>query len=193
MRTDIGAIAELLLEGFGRDSGGLIRPQVGRRLFERIHALPGRLSGMMVAVDASGTTIGVAGLRTREIYPRFDGAEERVLFEELGIASSILLDLRSTVREPPPYRPHSTEAMIYSLTVTKTWRGRGVGDALLHALHRRAQELGKTAVLLEVVETNMPARRLYARHGYELVRRRRGLLAWLPFGAPALLLMCKHL
>ena len=41
--------------------------------------------------------------------------------------------------------------------------------------------------------SNRPARRLYERHGYTIVRRRRGLLAWLPFGVSALLLMSKQL
>jgi ribosomal protein S18 acetylase RimI-like enzyme len=192
-RTDVSAIADLLLEGFGHEYGGMLRQRSGRRFIERIHALPGRLNGIVVAVDGVNTPIGVAGLRTWEMNPRFDHAEEQAMFEELGVGSSILLDLRAAFTEPPPYRPQITEAYIYSVAVTRPWRGRGVADSLLEYLHCRAQEMGKLTALLEVVETNRPARRLYERHGYTLVRRRRGLLAWLPFGAPSLLLLRKQL
>jgi GNAT superfamily N-acetyltransferase len=193
VRSDVPAIADLLLEGFGHEYGGMLRQGAGRRFIERIHSLPGRLHGVAVAADASDTPIGVAGLRTREMRPRMDGGDEQAMFEELGIGASILLDLRSALTEPAAYQPRSTEAYIYSVAVTRAWRGRGVADALLEYLHDRARTLGKQAALLEVVETNVPAQRLYARHGYTLVRRRRGLLAWLPFGASPLLLMIKHL
>ncbi|MDP9309535.1 MAG: GNAT family N-acetyltransferase [Chloroflexota bacterium] len=192
-RADVPAIAGLLLEGFGHEYGGMLRQRAGRRFIERIHTLPGRLSGMVVAVNSANIPVGVAGLRTRELHPRYDGAEEQAMFEELGVGSSILLDLRSALTEPPPYHPSSVEAYIYSVSVTAAWRGRGVGDGLLNFLHQRARDLGKSRVLLEVVSTNMPARRLYTRHGYIVLRQRRGLLAWLPFGVPALLLMCKAL
>ncbi len=193
VRADVPTIAELLLEGFGHEYGGMLRQRAGRRFIERIHTLPGRLTGIVVAVDERDMPVGVAGLRTREMRPRQDGAEEQAMFEELGVGSSILLDLRAALTEPPPYQPRSNEAYIYSVSVTRAWRGKGVADALLDHLHARARELGKTAVLLEVVETNTAARRLYARNGYILLRRRRGILAWLPFGASALLLLCKQL
>lgn len=193
VRKDIATIAGLLLEGFGHEYGGMLQHRAGRRFIERIHELPGRLSGVVVAVDPSDTPIGVAGMRTRELRPRLDGGEEQVRFEELGIGSSILLDVREALMSPPPYQPRGHEAYIYSVTVTKPWRGRGVGAGLLDYLHQRARTLGKTSALLEVVETNAPARRLYARHGYTLVRRRRGLLAWLPVGVAALLLLQKQL
>jgi ribosomal protein S18 acetylase RimI-like enzyme len=193
VRADVPAIAALLIEGFGHEYGGMLRRRAGRRFVERIHSLPGRLNGIHVAVDHHGTPVGVAGLRTREIHPRLDGGEEQAMFEELGIGASLWMDLRSTLAEPTAYQPRPGEAYIYSVAVTAAWRGRGVADALLRALHQRARELGKTVALLEVAETNRPARRLYARHGYTFVRRRRGLLAWLPFGAPALLLLRRDL
>lgn len=193
IRPDVPAIAGLLLEGFGHEYGGMLRQREGRRFIERIHALPGRLAGMVVAVDRSDTPIGVAGMRTRELRPRLDGAEEQAMFEELGISSSILIDLRAALTEPSPYQPRANEGYIYSVSVTSAWRGKSVGDSLLSFLHERAGSLGKTVTMLEVVETNQPARRLYQRHGYTIVRRRRGLLAWLPFGVAPLLLMQKQL
>jgi len=186
-RADVPGIAALLLEGFGHEYRGRLRLRAARWI-ERVHALPGRLSGMAVAVDAQDTPLGVAGLRTRELYPRLDGLEERALFEELGIGASLLLDLRVSLAEPSIYHPRSNEAFIYSVAVTAPWRGRGVGDALLDWLHVRGISLGKAVVVLEVSENNKPARRLYERHGYTLRYRRRSVLAWLRLGRPVLLM-----
>lgn len=186
-RADVQGIAALLLEGFGHEYRGRLRLRAARWI-ERVHALPGRLTGMAVAVDQQDTPIGVAGLRTREIYPRLDGLEERALFEELGVGASLLLDVRVSLAEPTIYHPRANEAFIYSVAVTAPWRGHGVGDALLGWLHGRAGSLGKTLAVLEVSETNQPARRLYQRHGYSIRRRRRSVLAWLRLGAPVLLL-----
>ncbi len=191
-RPDVPGIAALLLEGFGHEYRGRLRLRAARWI-ERVHALPGRLTGMAVAVDQHDMPIAVAGLRTREIYPRLDGLEERALFEELGIGASLLLDLRISLSEPPIYHPRSNEAFIYSVAVTAPWRGHGVGDALLEWLHARARSLGKTLVVLEVSETNAPARRLYERHGYTIRRRRRSPLAWLHLGVAPVLLMEKRL
>jgi ribosomal protein S18 acetylase RimI-like enzyme len=192
-RADAPAIANLLLEGFGHEYGGLLRQRGGRRFIERIHALPGRLQGLMVAVDDTDTPIGVAGMRTREQHPRTDGAEERAMFEELGIGAAIWLDLRAALTEPSAYRPRIDEAYIYSVSVTESWRGHGVASRLLDALHNRARSYGKRYTLLEVAASNRGARKLYERLGYVTIRRRRGLLAWLPLGAPTLLLMRRQL
>lgn len=54
------------------------------------------------------------------------------------------------------------------MAVLASWRGRGVGDALLTALLQRARELDWREVSLHA---QLPAQRLYARHGF------------LPFGA----------
>lgn len=192
-RADISAIAGLLLEGFSHEYGGMLRQRAGRRFIERVHALPGRLNGLVVAADPSDIPVGVAGLRTRELRPRMDGGEEQAMFEELGIGSSILIDVREALTTPPAYQPRGYEAYIYSVAVTPAWRGKGVGDRLLEYLHERARTVGKTTAVLEVAESNLPARRLYERHNYTLVRRRRGLLAWLPFGVAPLLLLQKPL
>lgn len=193
LRKDIAAIADLLLEGFGHEYGGVLLHRTGRRFMERVHALPGRLNGMAVAVDLNDQAVGVAGLRTRELRLRLDGGEQQIMFEELGVGSSIWLDLRESLMAPPPYQPGSSEAYVYSVSVTARWRGHGVGDALLEFLHDQARSLAKTTALLEVVETNQPARRLYARHGYTLLRRRRGPLGWIPGLTSALLLLHRPL
>lgn len=50
---------------------------------------------------------------------------------------------------------------------------RGNADELVRELIRRAENEAASAILLEVRESNLPARRLYEKHGFREVGRRR--------------------
>ncbi len=191
--VDAPTIAALLLEGFGGEYGGKLRTPAGRRLMERIHALPGRLTGVVVAAPEGGAPVGMAGLRTRESGAQTGWAEEQITMEELGLGPALWLELRATLSEPPNYQVRGDEAFLYNVVVTAAWRGMGVGDRLLAHLHAEAERRGKRRILLEVAATNKHALGLYQRHGYTIARKRRGLLSWLGFGVPPRLLMSKSL
>ena len=61
-------------------------------------------------------------------------------------------------------------AHLYSMWVAPEARGRGVGALLITAaLDRLAAHHPGLSLRLEVVETNLPARRLYERSGFTLV------------------------
>ena len=192
-REDAPRIAALLLEGFGHDYGGILLRPAGRRMMERIHALPGRLTGITVLAPEDGPPVAMAGLRTREVRAQIGWAEEQITIEELGIGPAIWLELRASLTEPGTYQPRGDEAYIYNVVVSGTWRGHGIGDRLLEHLHTQADRRGKRRALLEVTATNTYARRLYERHGYTVVRARRGLLSQLRLGVPPRLLMSKTL
>ena len=49
---------------------------------------------------------------------------------------------------------------------------RGIADELVHELIRRAESEAASAILLEVRESNLPARGLYEKHGLREVGRR---------------------
>lgn len=57
-------------------------------------------------------------------------------------------------------------AGLASVWVAPRGRGRGVGDALIEAALAHARRWGYQRVALEVGDHNVPARRLYARHGF---------------------------
>ena len=191
--SDAAAIAALLLEGFGHEYSGKLRTPAGRRMMERIHMLPGRLTGVVMIEPDGGVPIGMAGLRTREVRAQVGWAEDQITMEELGIGPAVWLELRASLSEPGTYNPRGDEAYIYNVVVTASWRGKGAGDRLLEYLHVEAERRGKRCVLLEVVSTNLYARHLYERHGYRVVRERRGLLTLLHVGVPPRLLMSKLL
>lgn len=190
---DAPAIAALIIEGFGHDFGGKLRTPAGRRVMERIHTLPGRLTGVFVLCPAGGAPIAMAGLRTREAGAQIGWAEDQITMEEFGVLPALWVELRALFSEPPVYYVRGDESFIYNVVVTAAWRGKGAGDRLLEHLHREAERRGKRRVLLEVAANNHHAIRLYQRHGYTIARVRRGLLAWLHLGVAPRLLMAKTL
>ena len=64
-------------------------------------------------------------------------------------------------------------ADVMTVAVVAAHRGRGRGDELLGELLRRAADGGAASVMLEVRADNVPARRLYERHGFGEVSVRR--------------------
>lgn len=63
---------------------------------------------------------------------------------------------------------------IENVVVAKELLRRGVASQLLSELMQRAKSAFAAALLLEVRESNLPARRLYEKHGFVEEGRRRG-------------------
>lgn len=77
-------------------------------------------------------------------------------------------------------------ADVQNIAVIPQVRGRGLGSALLEALHEIASRRGAQEVLLEVRESNETAQSLYRRFGYaEIARRPR----YYPDGETALIML----
>ena len=62
------------------------------------------------------------------------------------------------------------DAWIGGVGVVASARRSGVGEALMRAVHEEARSRGVERVWLEVIETNVGARTLYDKLGYELVQ-----------------------
>jgi [ribosomal protein S18]-alanine N-acetyltransferase len=69
------------------------------------------------------------------------------------------------------------QAELGNIAVAPAQRGRGIGTRLLHTVVERARERGVRELFLEVRVGNAAAQRLYQRHGFEAVGRRRGYYA----------------
>lgn len=66
------------------------------------------------------------------------------------------------------------EAELLNLCIAPPAQGQGLGRALLAHLLERARARDCDEVFLEVRDSNLPARRLYRRAGFEEIGRRRG-------------------
>lgn len=60
-----------------------------------------------------------------------------------------------------------------NIVVVSGLRRRGVADSLMRALLDQAGRAGASRIFLEVRESNLPARRLYEKHGFGDTGRRR--------------------
>ncbi len=61
---------------------------------------------------------------------------------------------------------------IENLAVSAEFLRRGIATELVRALIHRAENDAASAILLEVRESNLPARHLYEKHGFRKVGRR---------------------
>ena len=60
------------------------------------------------------------------------------------------------------------EVTVHQIAVRADCQGRGLGQALLCSALREMRRAGAARCLLEVRESNQPARRLYQRNGFSI-------------------------
>jgi ribosomal protein S18 acetylase RimI-like enzyme len=70
------------------------------------------------------------------------------------------------------------EAEFRMLAVSSGARGRGIGEALIHACAVRARDRGKRRLVISVTSDNVSATRLYQRLGFVVEGVRRDALRW---------------
>lgn len=90
-----------------------------------------------------------------------DLAESRILLAN-GQACGVALIAR---------RPARHTSRLAAMGIAKETRGRKAGAWLLRSLIDDARQRGEREMVLEVIEQNEPAVRLYRSHGFETVRR----------------------
>lgn len=65
------------------------------------------------------------------------------------------------------------EGYISNVAVTSAYRRQKIADALIAELMERSKSLNLAFVTLEVRESNMPAKSLYEKHGFQVVGLRK--------------------
>ncbi|MBQ9848259.1 MAG: ribosomal protein S18-alanine N-acetyltransferase [Clostridia bacterium] len=66
------------------------------------------------------------------------------------------------------------EGQIMNVAVSENYRGNGLADVLMQALILRAIDRECERITLEVAENNIPAIKLYEKHGFVAVGKRKG-------------------
>ena len=125
---------------------------------------------MVMGVVVDGELSGIAGLHTRQgIFLQV------VLRDSLhnlgpvrGLFAWVVINLFTVSPNCSP-----DELRIAALAVDSALQGQGLGSRLLEAVFDRARREGYHAVRLEVVDTNLGARRLYERFGFGIIATHR--------------------
>jgi ribosomal protein S18 acetylase RimI-like enzyme len=116
-----------------------------------------------VALDDRDAVVGVAGVAIgRE---RFTRLRYRLLAGEFGIPGALPRWVLAA-GEDLLTRPRRDQWRVEVLAVAAAARGAGIGTSLLTAVGEAARAAGAHALLLEVVDTNERALKLYERLGF---------------------------
>lgn len=154
-------IAALYWEAFGQKLGRALGPRDKALRFVAAKLDP---SHALCARDAKGTLLGVAGFKT------FDGALVGGGFSDLaqvyglwgGVWRNLLLTLLERDSEDRRF-------LMDGIFVSPAARSTGVGSRLLDAIAQEAAARGYAEVRLDVIDSNIRARRLYERRGFHAV------------------------
>lgn len=161
-----GKIAEMYFDVFNRKLASLL----GRRVAVKMIADHITTDRIIVACDDK-EVVGIAGLKydgTGFFAPNRNG-----FIKHYGaIVGRVRYRLWASVQT----NPRSHQLLLDGIGVRTDLRGRGIGTTLLKAVDRRARELDKTEVILEVIDTNPRAKSLYERFGYQTLLTTRRLM-----------------
>ena len=114
------------------------------------------------AILAMGRRAPMAPRWTREQFARLVGNGVVLVAEHVAEVSGFIC--ANTL---------SNDWEIENIVVDAEFLRRGIADALLRALIQRAKNEAASSLLLEVRESNLPARRLYEKHAFRELGRRR--------------------
>jgi len=159
LRTRAG---EIYYQAFERK----LQPLVGSPEATRRALAEGMDLNMAIGVVVDGDLLGLAGLHSR--VGIFSSLRLRNSLNCLGLLRGgyawVVLNLfgKGAGCLPGVLR-------IAALAVDERARGRGLGSALIEAVLEKAQREGFDSVRLEVVDSNVGARRLYERMGFGVI------------------------
>lgn len=165
------AAAQLYWQAFGGKLGPVMGPQP-----LAIDFLARAISAehIIVALDASGGLLGIAGFKTP--HGSLAGGTSDDFDAAYGRFGSCwrqwLLRLLSKEIDNDRF-------LIDGICVQQACRGQGIGQQLLAALINEARARGYDYVRLDVIDTNWRARALYERSGFAAVKTDR--IGWLRY------------
>lgn len=169
--------AQLYDEAFGDKFAAAIRSRT-----DRISVLKDSFVGRFAVTASVGELlVGLAGFHTPE-GSLTGGMSARQLLVTLGLIRGLRAIAIFAMYERTP-KPG--ELVMDGISVHRDYRGCGIGTQLLNGIVNYARENGFGTVRLDVIDTNLGAKRLYGRNGFVPVRTQKfPYLRWLlGFGA----------
>lgn len=154
------AAARMYWRAFGPKLGRVLGPPaMAHRFLMRVIAA----DRCMVATDADGRLLGIAGIRTDDgSFAGGTQADLRAIYGAIGAGwRGFLLQLLADDGGPDRFS-------LDGLCVADFAQGQGIGTLLLDAICDEARRRGFPAVRLEVVDSNARAQALYRRQGFVL-------------------------
>ena len=178
------AAARLYWQAFGGKLGPVMGPEPrALRFLTRVM----RPDQVIIATDAQGTLLGIAGFKTPQGgFASGQAADLAAIYGPLGAAwRKTLLGLLSDDIDNDRF-------LLDGLCVDSTARSQGLGSALLEAICQEAHTRGFAEVRLDVIDSNVRAIALYKRLGFtEVSRQNIGLLRVI-FGFASALTMVRR-
>lgn len=155
---DVEAVAALYWQAFGFKLGRVLGPDPKALCFLYNVLDP---DFALVARGTDGRILGVAGFKTAQgALINGDYEDLQHIYGTWGALWRGLL-LSAVERDVKP-----DILLMDGICVHEDARGLGVGTALLSAIKRRAGALDKSAVRLDVIDSNLRAKALYLRQGF---------------------------
>jgi ribosomal protein S18 acetylase RimI-like enzyme len=193
VRPDIPAMIEVMFAAPSREAVAVVGTVDRARRFQHALLERARVSdagAVFVAVDGD-TVVGFAVVSSGNDAPPTRDLVS-IAVRSMGWRGALMAGWRSRTRsalefDAPPGGRHLVE-----LQVDPTQRGQGTGGRLLDAVEEYARAEQAAHVSLTTGSTN-PARRLYERHGYELVDERSDARYERLTGVPGRVLLVKPL
>ena len=175
---DLYQVANLFASSFREDLNRLVKlpdNKMAEFIIEVGEVIPFPFPGYVIA-ESNGEIMGVMILR----WPK-----QEVHKNKLRLSKALQYGLPATIkliamRYLFPERPGRETCHVAELAVMENARKKGIGTALLEHGKMVAKEKGLKKYTLHVDAENKPALRLYQRTGFELIKKRKSVLArWL--------------
>jgi ribosomal protein S18 acetylase RimI-like enzyme len=143
---------------------------------------------VIVALSDQGHLLGMVGFKTFE--GSFAGGDDADLRKTYGRFGAFW---RATLLGFLEQGIENERFLLDGICVTAAAQGQGIGTLLLHAICAEAKTRGYTGIRLDVVSSNLRARALYERFGFEMLQTEPlGLLRYI-FGFKTSIAMVKTL
>jgi GNAT superfamily N-acetyltransferase len=127
----------------------------------------GALSALLIDAVEGGASVGFIGpLQAEEAQAYWRGVREELPQGLVMLAAREGDRLLGSVQlAPAQKRNGGHRAEVQKLLVLREFRGRGVGEALMHAIEDEARKLGRWLLVLDTATS--AAERLYRKLGYQ--------------------------